>query len=68
MTTAQHVHARPFLLVAVTDIGLGTISPDRLISSRLVRAGDIQWIASKVTHSLANRGAAKAILVEFELK
>ena len=68
ITTSQHVHARPFLLVAVTDIGLSTISPDRLISSRLVRAGDIQWIASKVTHSLANRGAAKAILVEFELK
>jgi hypothetical protein len=68
VTTAQHVHPRPFLLVAVTDIDLGTISPDRTIPNRRLRAGDIQWIVSKSTHSLANRGTSKAIIVEFELK
>ncbi len=67
-TTAQHIHSRPFVLVAVTDINLGTISPNHSTPNRLLKAGDIQWISSKVTHSLANRGTAKAIMVEFELK
>jgi hypothetical protein len=68
ITTAQHAHARPFVLVAVTDIDQGTISPVRSIPGRLLKSGDIQWIDSKVTHSFANRGTAKAIVVEFELK
>lgn len=68
ITSAQHIHARPVLLVAVTDIDLDTISPGRAISNRRLKAGDIQWIASKSTHSFMNRGPANAIMVEFELK
>jgi hypothetical protein len=68
ITAAQHIHARPFVFVAVTDVDLDTISPNGAISKRLVKAGDIQWIGSRVTHSFANRGRAKAIIVEFELK
>lgn len=68
MTTAQHTHARPFVLVAVTDIGPGTISPVGSVARRLAKAGDIQWIDSSVTHSFTNRGREKAIIVEFELK
>jgi quercetin dioxygenase-like cupin family protein len=68
ITTAQHVHARPFVFVAVTDVDLETISPNGSTSKRIVKAGDIQWIASRVTHSLANRGTGKAIIVEFEVK
>jgi quercetin dioxygenase-like cupin family protein len=68
ITTPQHVHARPFVFAAVTDVDLETISSNGSISRRLVKAGDIQWIDARVTHSFANRGTAKAILVEFELK
>jgi quercetin dioxygenase-like cupin family protein len=68
MTAAQHTHARPFVLVAVTDLGPGTISPAGTNARRLVKAGDIEWIDSKVTHSFTNRGTEKAIIVEFELK
>jgi quercetin dioxygenase-like cupin family protein len=65
---AQHTHTRPFVFVAVTDIDLDTMSPNGSITKRLLKAGDFQWIDSNVTHSLANRGAAPAIIVEFELK
>jgi hypothetical protein len=56
------------VLAAVTDIGNVTISPVDSIARRVVKAGDIQWINSTVTHLFANRGTEKAIIVEFELK
>jgi len=68
ITTVQHTHARPFVFVAVTDVDLETISPNGSSTKRIVKAGDFQWINSNITHSLANRGAVPAIIVEFELK
>lgn len=66
--TTQHTHTRPYLLVAATDVDLRTTSPDGASMEHPVKAGDMQWVESAVTHTLTNRGAKKAILVEFELK
>jgi mannose-6-phosphate isomerase-like protein (cupin superfamily) len=33
-----------------------------------VKAGDFHWVESAVTHTLANEGSEKGVLVEFELK
>lgn len=66
-TTAQHTHARPYLLVAATAIDLGMTSPDGT-SIEPVKAGDMHWVDTAVTHAFMNRGPEKGILVEFELK
>ncbi|HQR38459.1 MAG TPA: hypothetical protein PLF26_08650, partial [Blastocatellia bacterium] len=66
--TPQHTHTRPYLLVAVTDIDLGMTSPDGSSMEHQVKAGDMHWVDSTVTHTIVNRGTEKAILVEFELK
>lgn len=66
--TPQHTHVRPYLLVAVTDINLRMTSPDGSSMEHQVKAGDMHWVDSTVTHTLINRGTEKAILVEFELK
>jgi quercetin dioxygenase-like cupin family protein len=63
--SAQHTHARPYLLVFATDATLGTNASD---DKRVVKAGEMQWVETTVTHTLVNRGAEKAILVEFEIK
>jgi hypothetical protein len=33
-----------------------------------LKAGDFHWVDSKVTHTLANDGAAEGQIVELELK
>ena len=64
----EHTHARPYLLVAATDISLRMESPDGSSMEHPVKAGEMHWVESTVTHTLMNRGTTKAILVEFELK
>jgi quercetin dioxygenase-like cupin family protein len=66
--TASHGHTRPYLLVAATDVQLRMVSPDGKSMEHPVKAGEMHWVDAAVTHSLVNRGAEKAILVEFELK
>ncbi|MFI5181920.1 MAG: hypothetical protein ACHQPI_11050 [Thermoanaerobaculia bacterium] len=66
--TAQHAHARPYLLVAATPIDLRMTSPDGTSMEHAVKAGGMHWVDSTVTHTLMNRGTENAILVEFELK
>ncbi len=67
-STATHTHRRPYLLVAATDVNLLMSSPDGRSMQHPVKAGDMHWVDTQVTHSLGNRGEARAILVEFELK
>lgn len=67
-TTAQHSHTRPYLVVAATDATLLTTAPDGSSTTLPDEAGDMQWIELSSAHEIVNRGAAKAILVEFELK
>ena len=66
--SAQHTHARPYLLVAATDVELRRTSPDGASSARSLKAGEREWVNTAVTHALMNQGQQKAILVEFELK
>ena len=66
--SAVHSHTRPYLLVAATDVDLRMTSPDGAAMDHPVKAGDLHWVDSRVTHTLVNRGATKGVLVEFELK
>ena len=68
VASAQHTHARPYVILAATNADLRMTSPDGPSMDHAVKAGDIHWVDSAVTHTLANRGSDKAILVEIELK
>jgi quercetin dioxygenase-like cupin family protein len=64
----EHTHHRPYLVVAATDINLRMTSPDGSSMEHPVKAGDMHWVDSEVTHTLINHGTNKAVLVEIELK
>ena len=66
--TARHTHARPYVLVAATNADLRVTSPEGASKDQGIQAGDIHWVESPATHTLANRGSDRAILVEIELK
>jgi quercetin dioxygenase-like cupin family protein len=67
-STSQHTHSRPYLRVAATDGALRMTSPESRATEHSVKAGDLHWVDSAVTHTLTNRGATTAIVVELELK
>ena len=67
-STALHTHARPYVIVAATDMDLRTVEPDGSSIDHSVKAGDLHWVDSRVTHVLTNRGTQKGVLVEIELK
>jgi quercetin dioxygenase-like cupin family protein len=64
----QHTHVRPYLIVAATAMDLRMTSPDGAVMEHAVRAGDMHWVESGVTHTLANGGTEKGVMVEVELK
>jgi quercetin dioxygenase-like cupin family protein len=64
----RHTHRRPYLLVAATDANLRMTSPDGGSLEHPVKAGDLHWVDTEVTHTLTNAGGQRAILVEIELK
>ncbi|MBK9063957.1 MAG: hypothetical protein IPL89_12300 [Acidobacteria bacterium] len=66
--SAQHTHARPYLLVAATDMNLRMTSPDNASMAHPVKAGDLHWVEAAVTHTFVNDGKESGVLVEFELK
>lgn len=66
-STVGHAHARPYLLVAATDVGLRVTSGEAS-TEHADKAGDMRWIESAGNHVLTNAGTGTAILVEFELK
>jgi quercetin dioxygenase-like cupin family protein len=68
VASAQHTHERPYVILAATDANLRMTSPGGASMDHAFKAGDIHWVDSAVTHTLANRGSDKAILVEIELK
>lgn len=67
-STAPHTHARPYVIVAATDMDLRMTGPDGASMDHSVKAGDLHWVDSRVTHVLTNRGTRKGVLVEIELK
>ena len=66
--SAQHTHARPYLLVAATDMNLRMTSPDGGSMAHPVKAGELHWVETAVTHTFFNDGQQSGVLVEFELK
>ncbi len=67
-SSVQHSHARPYMLIAATDVELLMTAPGGASSEHPVKAGDMHWVDSAVTHTLVNRGTKNAILVEIEIK
>ncbi len=63
-----HTHKRPYLIIAATDVDLRMTSPDGRSMEHAIKAGDMHWVDTEVTHALANAGNEKAVMVEFELK
>ncbi len=66
--TPQHVHRRPYLIVAATPLQLRMQAPDGGAFEHAVAAGDVHWVDVPVTHVLVNRGDAAGVMVEIELK
>lgn len=67
-SSAQHTHARPYVVLAATDMELRMTSPDGRAMEHHVKAGDVHWVDAGVTHTITNRGTQPGILVEIELK
>ena len=66
--TPEHKHERPYLIVAATAIQLKMSAPDGQTMSHAVKAGDVHWVDSPVTHILANDSTTAGEIVELELK
>ena len=66
--SSQHAHRRPYVMVAATDMTLRMTSPDGQAMEHAVKAGDLHWIDTPVTHTLVNAGSTNGVIVEFELK
>ena len=64
----SHTHKRPYLIIAATDASLKMTSPGGRSMEHPIKAGDVHWVDTEVTHSLGNAGTEKAVMVEFELK
>jgi len=67
-SSPQHTHERPYVIVAATPMLLRMTAPDGQSMEHPVKAGDLHWVDTRVTHTLTNRGAEPGILVEVELK
>jgi quercetin dioxygenase-like cupin family protein len=67
-SSAPHTHARPYLLVAATDMSLRMSAPDGASLAHPIKAGDFHWVEAPVSHTFVNEGREKGVLVEFELK
>ena len=66
--SATHAHARPYLLVAATDMNLRMTAPAGGSRTHPIKAGDFHWVDVPVTHTFVNNGSGNGVLVEFELK
>ena len=65
---SRHSHARPFLLVAATDLTFRSKGPNGGLRLLRMKTGDVQWVDAAATHAFVNGGKAAGILVEIELK
>jgi quercetin dioxygenase-like cupin family protein len=66
--TPEHVHHRPYLIVAATPMQLKMTTPDGQSRAESVKAGDFHWVDAQVTHVLSNEGTTPGTIVELELK
>jgi uncharacterized cupin superfamily protein len=68
VSTPQHTHVRPCLLVAVTAGELHTTPAGGSPVVRGIAAGSMEWFGEAATHTLTNAAAEPAVLVEIELR
>ncbi len=68
VSSPQHTHERPYLIIAATTVDLRMTAPDGTSLRHVVQPGDFHWVDSKVTHNLINDGKTPGIIVEVELK
>jgi len=66
--TPEHMHKRPYLIVAATPMQLNMSAPDGQVMTHEVKAGDVHWVDSTVTHVLANKSQTDGEIIELELK
>jgi quercetin dioxygenase-like cupin family protein len=66
--TPMHTHDRPYLIIAATGFNLKMTGPDGQSAAHEIKAGDFHWVATKVTHTLANAGTGEGQVIEIELK
>jgi quercetin dioxygenase-like cupin family protein len=62
----SHHHAGPQLLVAVTDLDLENKVAGKGISRILLKAGDVRWLAGRLTHTVMNLSKQQARFVTLE--
>ena len=67
-SSPEHTHERPYLVIAATPMQLLMKAPDGTSMEHPVKAGDLHWVDTRVTHVLTNRGTEAGVLVEVELR
>jgi quercetin dioxygenase-like cupin family protein len=68
VTSPMHSHARPYVIVSITEMNLAMTSPDGQSATHGVGPGDFRFVDAKVTHNLGNLGTAPGQIIEVELK
>ncbi len=68
ITSPMHTHARPYVIISITEINLAMSSPDGQSATHGVSPGDFRFVDAKVTHNLGNMGTAPGQIIEIELK
>lgn len=67
-SSPRHLHARPYLTLAATDMDLRMTAPDGTSTDRSFKTGNMHWVDPAEVHLLTNRETKKGVLVEIELK
>ncbi len=68
ITSPMHAHARPYVIISITEINLAMSSPDGQSATHGVGPGDFRFVDAKVTHNLGNVGMTPGQIIEVELK
>lgn len=67
VSSVQHTHERPYLIISATPMNLRMTAPDGRSMAHPLKAGDFHWVDGKVTHTLVNDGKENGVIVEVEL-
>ena len=67
-TSPMHTHARPYVIVSISEINLSMTSPDGQSATHGVGPGDFRFVDAKITHNLGNVGPSPGQIIEVELK
>src|SRR5581483_8227196 len=65
---SRHRHKAPHLIVAITDLTLRNDVAGKPPSNIEMKAGDVKWVRSAVTHALTNVGDKEAKWVTLEFR